>query len=329
MKAIVYTEYGPPEVLQLKEVAKPVPKANEVLIKVYATTVTTGDVNIRNFVFVPPGFRLLARLMFGVRGPKKHILGVELSGEVEAVGKDVTRFKRGDPVFGIDSNSLGAYAEYVCWPEKAALVLKPDNLSYAEAAAISFGAHTALVYLRDKAKIQKGQKILINGASGGVGTHAVQLARYYGAEVTGVCSTRNVEFVKSLGADHLIDYTREDFTRSDKTYDIILDTVGRTTFSGCKAVLKPNGLYLASGGGPRELGQALWTSMAGSQKVLAGPAPEHKEDLLFLKELIEAGKLKAVIDRSYPLEQIVEAHRYVDRGHKRGAVVITVGHIVE
>jgi NADPH:quinone reductase-like Zn-dependent oxidoreductase len=327
MKAIVYTEYGPPDVLQLKEIAKPTPRGNEVLIKVHAATVTTGDVNVRGFTFVPPGFGPLPRLMFGLRKPKRNILGTELAGEVEAVGKDVKLFKKGDQVFGIDSNSLGAYAEYACWPEQGALSRKPANITYEEAAAIPFGAGTALYFLRDVARIQRGQKILINGASGGVGAYAVQLAKYYGAEVTGVCSTANMDLVKSLGADKVIDYTKEDFTQSGGTYDIILDTVvGKTSFSRCKNSLKPQGLYLAVAGGLREMFQMLWTSLIGGRKVLAGSPPERKEELMVLRELVEAGKIKPVIDRRYPLEQTVEAHRYVDTGRKRGSVVIVVAH---
>ena len=324
MKAIVYTEYGPPDVLQLNEVEKPVPKDNEVLIRVCATSVTTGDVNARGFTFVPPGFGPLPRLMFGIRRPKKTILGVELAGEIEAVGKDVTLFKKGDQVFGIDSEHWGAYAEYVCRLESGALAIKPSNMSYEEAAAVPFGAGTALSFLR-KANIRRGQKALINGASGGVGTYAVQLAKYYGAEVTGVCSTSNLELVKSLGADKVIDYTQEDFTKNGETYDIILDAVvGKSSFSRCKGSLTPNGLYLAVAGGLKEAVQMLWSSMTGGKKVLFGPAAESKEDLVFLRELIEAGKIKAVIDRRYPLEQTVEAHRYADKGHKKGNVVITV-----
>jgi len=326
MKAIIYTEYGPPDVLQLTEVAKPVPKDNEVLIRVYATTVTTGDVNMRGFVFVPPGFGPLPRLMFGLRKPNRTILGVELAGEIAAVGKDVRLFKEGDQVFGIDSTALGAYAEYACWPEKGSLAIKPANMSYEEAAAVPFGAGTALYFLRDKANIQRGQKVLINGASGGVGSYAIQLAKYFGAEVTGVCSTTNLELVKSLGADQVIDYTQEDFTQSGETYDLIFDTVGKTSFSGCRNALKQNGLYLAGAGGPQVFVQMAWTSMIGGKKVLAGVAPERKEDLIFLKALIEAGEIKPVIDKCYPLEQMAEAHRYVDKGHKKGNVVITVGH---
>jgi NADPH:quinone reductase-like Zn-dependent oxidoreductase len=327
MKAIVCTKYGPPEVLQLKEVEKPTPKDNEVLVKVHATTVTTGDVNARGFVFVPPGLGLLARLMIGLRKPKKTILGTELAGEIEAVGKDVRLFKEGDQIFGIDGNGLGAYAEYKCLPEEGTLAIKPANMTYEEAAAFPSGALTSLYFLRDKGNIQSGQKVLINGASGSVGTAAVQLAKCFGAEVTGVCSTTNLELVKSLGADKVIDYTQEDFTQSGETYDIIFDTVvGKTSFSHCRNSLKQKGFYLAVAGGLQELIQMLWTSIIGSKKVIfgGGSACERKESLIFLKELIEAEKMISVIDRRYPLEQTAEAHKYVDKGHKKGNVVITV-----
>jgi NADPH:quinone reductase-like Zn-dependent oxidoreductase len=263
--------------------------------------------------------------MFGLRKPKRTILGTELAGEIQAVGKDVKLFKEGDPDFGMPGSGFGAYAEYICLPEDAMLAIKPANITYEEAAAVPFGAHTALFFLRDKGNIQSGQKVLINGASGGVGTYAVQLAKHYGAEVTGVCSTANLELVKSLGADQVINYTQEDFTKNGETYDVIFDTVGKTSFSGCRNSLKQKGLYLAGAGGPETLVQMLWTSMIGGQRVLAGPALEHKEDLIFLKELIEAGQVKPVIDRCYPLEQMAEAHRYVDTGRKKGNVVITVG----
>lgn len=325
MKAIVYKEYGPPDVLQFREVAKPVPRDNEVLIKVHATTVTTGDCNVRGFTFVPGGFRFLARLMFGLRRPKKAILGVELAGEIEAVGESVTQFKKGDQVFGIDGTRLGAYAEYKCMPADAGLAGKPGNLTYEEAAAIPNGALTALTFLRKMAKIQPGQRILINGASGSVGSAAVQIAKHFGAEVTGVCSAANINLVKSLGADKVIDYTRQDFTKNGETYDIIFDTVGKTTFSGCKNSLKEKGIYLAGAGGLQEMLQMLWTSMIGAQKVFAGPSSERREDLFFIRELVEAGKIRPVIDRCYPLEKTAEAHRYVDQGHKKGNVVITVG----
>jgi NADPH:quinone reductase-like Zn-dependent oxidoreductase len=263
--------------------------------------------------------------MLGIRKPKRTILGVELAGEIEAVGKAVTSFRKGDQVFGIDSARWGAYAEYTCRTEAGALAIKPANMTYDQAAAVPFGAGTALFFLRDLAHIQNGQKALIIGASGGVGTYAIQLAKHYGAEVTGVCSTANLELVKSLGADKVIDYTQADFTKNGETYDIILDTVaGKTSFSRCKGSLTPKGRYLAVAGGLQEAVQMLWTSMTGGQKVLWASAPENKEDLIFLKALIEAGKIKAVIDRRYPLEQTAEAHRYADKGHKKGNVVITV-----
>ena len=325
MKAIVYTEYGPAEVLKLAEVAKPTPQANEVLIRTCTATVTAGDVNMRGFTFVPPGFGLLPRLMFGLRKPRLPILGTELAGEVAAVGAAVTLFKEGDAVFGIGSDSVGAYAEYTCRAEQGALALKPANLSCEEAAVLPFGAGTALHFLRNVAKLRPGQTVLVNGASGGVGVYAVQLAAYFGAEVTGVCSTRNVDLVKSLGAHKVIDYTQADFTQSGETYDVILDTVvGKNDFDRCKRVLKPNGLYLAVAGGLREMRQMVWTAITGGKKVIAGTASENREDLLFLKALAEAGQLRPVIDRRFPLAQTADAHRYVDTGRKRGCVVITV-----
>ena len=325
MKAIVYTEYGPPDVLHLQEVEKPTPKANEVLIKVHAATVTAGDCNMRGFTFVPPGFGFLPRLMFGLRKPRKPILGVEAAGEIEAVGRAVTLFKPGDQVFGSNAMRLGAYAEYVCWPENRALALKPAHLTYEEAAALSFGGLAALYFLRDKAKLQKGQQILIIGASGGVGTSMVQIAKYYGAEVTGVCSTQNLALVKSMGADYVVDYTQEEVTKNGKTYDVIADTVcGKASFARYKGSLKPNGLYLAVAGGLREMGQTLWTSIRGGKKVVSGTGGEQSKDLDFLKELAEAGHLKPFIDQSYPLEQTADAHRHADTGRKRGNVVIKV-----
>jgi len=325
MKAIVYRKYGPPDVLQLKEVEKPFPKDDEILIKNYATTVTSGDLRLRSFELPSPLFWLPGRLYFGLIRPKKTILGTELAGEIEAVGKNIKLFKKGDQVFAYTGDGLGAYAEYICLPEDGVVVKKPANMTYEEAAAVPFGASTALYYLRDKVKVQSGHKILINGASGGVGTYAVQLAKYYGAEVTGVCSTTNLELVKSLGADKVIDYTKEDFTENGQSFDIILDTVGKTSFSRCKNSLTQTGVYLAVVLRLPELVQMLWTSMIGGRKVVGGIAPGRIEDLIFLKELIEAGRIKAVIDRRYSLVQIVEAHRYVEQGHKKGNVVITFG----
>jgi len=331
MKAIVFTKYGPPDVLQLKEVEKPTPKDNEVLIKVYATEVSSGDSRMRSS---PASTRFMALLFgfnFGLMRPKNTILGSELAGEIESVGKDVKLFKQGDQVFGSTGKNMGTNAGYVCMPEKpdegeGVLVIKPANITYEEAAAIPFGALTALVFLRDRGNIQSGQKILIYGASGAVGTAAVQLAKYYGAEVTGVCSTTNLELVKSLGADKVIDYTKEDFTKSGQTYDVIYETVGKSSFSRNLSSLKKEGIYLAGSGGLLQMVQMAWTSMIGSKKIVFGPEFGGKEDLIFIKELIEAGKIKSVIDRRYPLEQIVEAHRYVDKGHKKGNVVITVAH---
>ncbi|HSG16922.1 MAG TPA: NAD(P)-dependent alcohol dehydrogenase [Anaerolineae bacterium] len=321
MKAVIYEEYGPPDVLQLTELAKPTPKENEVLIRVHATTVTSGDVRMRAFV-VPRLFWLPGRIALGIRGPKKSLLGCELAGEIETVGNDVKLFAEDDQVYAATTFGPGTYAEYVCLPEDGPVALKPANMTYEEAAAVPFGALSALNFLR-KANIQSGQEVLINGASGAVGTAAVQLAKYYEAEVTGICSTANSELVKSLGADKVIDYTNEDFTQSDQTYDVIYDTVGKLSFSSIENSLKDSGIFLA---GSMTAVQGQWLSMRSSRTVVAGTDSEEAEDLAFLKELIEAGKFKPTIDRRYPLEQIPEAHRYVDKGHKKGNVVITVVH---
>lgn len=324
MKAIVYTKYGSPDVLQLKEVAKPEPKDNEVLIRIYATTVTSGDWRARS-LNMPAGFRLMGRLVFGLSKPRQPILGTELAGEIESVGKQVSKFKVGDQVFAFDGSGMGSYAEYKCMPEDGAVAFKPSNLSYGEAAAISFGGTTALNFFR-RGKLQKGEKVLINGASGGVGTAAVQLARHFGADVTGVCSTANVELVKSLGANRVIDYTREDFTANGETYDVIVDTAGTAPFFRSKGSLKEKGRLLQVLGGLPDLLRSPWVSMTGGKKIIAGPATERPEDVRFLAELAEAGEFKPVIDRRYPFEQIVEAHRYMDKGHKKGNLVITLEH---
>ena len=335
MKAIICTKYGPPEVLQLQEVAKPAPKENEVLIRVRATSVNFGDTMARNFKAITPRefnmpflFWLLAKISFGLREPKITILGSELAGEIEAVGKDVKRFKKGDQVFGYPGQSFGAYAEYLCMPEDGVLAIKPANMIYEEAAVVPYGAIMALNLLR-KMNIQPGQKVLVNGASGGIGSAAVQLVKHFGAEVTGVCGTPRLEFVKSLGADKVIDYTKEDFTQSSETYDLIFDILGKSSFSRCKGSLKQDGRYLLASFKMKHLFQMLWTSMAGSKKVICAIAPGSVEDLISVKELIEAGKIKAVIDRYYPLEEIAEAHRYVETGHKKGNVVITVERSVD
>ncbi len=324
MKAIIYERYGGPDVVELKEVAKPTPKDNEVLIKIYATTVTTGDWRARS-LNVPAGFGLMSRLFFGVSRPRQPILGTELAGKIESVGKDVSKFKVGDQVFAFSGAGMGCHAEYKCMPEDGAVALKPANLTYDEAAALSFGGITALNFFR-RGKLQRGEKVLVNGASGGVGTAAVQLAKHFGADVTGVCSTANVELVRSLGATHVIDYTKEDFTKNGETYDVIVDTVGTAPFSRSKDSLKDGGRLLLVLGGLPDMLQIPWVSMTSSRKVIAGPAAERAEDLRFLAGLAEAGEFKPVIDRRYPLEQIAEAHRYVDTGRKKGNVIITLEH---
>jgi NADPH:quinone reductase-like Zn-dependent oxidoreductase len=330
MKAVIWTEYGPPDVLQLKEVEKPTPKDNEVLIRIDATTVTSGDCEQRSLK-LPFWHALAIRAAAGFKRPERiTILGMELAGEIEAVGKDVKRFGKGDQVFGATGFAgMGACAEYICLPEQTeegALAIKPANMTYEEAAAVPVGGHEALCFLR-QGNIQSGQKVLINGASGTIGPFAVQLAKYFGAEVTAVCSTRNVDLVRSLGADHVVDYTHQDFTKNGETYDFILDVVGKSSFSGSINSLEQKGRYLIADPGPSQMVRGRWTSMISSKKVIFGAAHPKTEDLIFLKELIEEGKIRSVIDRRYPLEQTAEAHRYVEKGHKKGNVVITVAHI--
>jgi NADPH:quinone reductase-like Zn-dependent oxidoreductase len=332
VKAIVYTEYGPPDVLQLQEIEKPTPKDNEILIKVYARSVSYGDITARHFRNITPRefnmptpLLLPTRFLFGFRKPRIKILGAELAGEVEAVGKDVTRFKAGDQVFAYRGMRMGANAEYLCMSETGSVALKPANMTYEEAAAVPYGAMMALNLLK-KVTIHSGQKVLINGASGGIGSYTVQLAKHYGAEVTGVCSTPRLELVKALGADYAIDYTQEDFTQNGKTYDFIFDILGRSSFSRCKNALTPNGRYLLVSFKTGPLFQMLRTSIAGRKKVICVFLSDSSEDLLAVKELVEAGKIKSIIDRCYPLEQTAEAHRYVEAGQKKGHVVITSEH---
>jgi len=329
MKAIVCTKWGSPDVLELKEVEKPTPKDNEVLIRIYATTVTAGDCELRSLKF-PLLMQLIMRIGFGFRGPRKKILGTELAGKIESVGKDVTQFKKGDQVFGSAGIGFGAYAEYICLPEEpgdmeGGVVIKPANMTYEEAATVPFGGRDALHFLR-KGNIRSGQKILINGAGGSIGTFAVQLAKYFGAHVTAVDSTRKLDMLRSIGADRVIDYTQEDFTKNGETYDVIFDVIGKISFSRCKRSIKQNGTYLLANPRISQMVRGLWTSITSSKKVIMQTASGTTEDLIFLRELIEAGKIKSVIDRRYPLEQMAEAHRYVENRGKKGNVVITVEH---
>jgi NADPH:quinone reductase-like Zn-dependent oxidoreductase len=326
MKAYICEKYGPPEVLQLREVDRPVPGDHEILIRVHATTVNAADCNVRGLTYIPSGLGFLAKLMLGFSKPKISIPGSVLAGEVEAVGKEVSSLKPGARVYGTGPE-MGAYAEYACRPENGALARIPDSISYEEAAVVPYGALTALYFLRDKAGVKKGMKVLIHGASGGVGSYAVQLAHYFGAEVTGVCSTANLEFVRSLGADHVIDYTQEDFRSRNETWDVIMDiVVGRTSFSKCKKVLSPKGYYLAVAGGVNDMLQMIRTSITGGRKVVfgGGSSCEKKENLDFLSDLMLRGDLKPVQDRSFPFEQMVEAHRYVEGGHKKGNICVQI-----
>jgi NADPH:quinone reductase-like Zn-dependent oxidoreductase len=320
MKAVVFSEYGSPDVLALSDVAVPVPRDGEVLIRIHATTVTTAECLMRQ------GRPIWGRIIIGLRKPRKGIrtLGTELAGEVKAVGPAVRKFKPGDQVFGFTGFGLGAYAEYTCMKETGSLALKPVNTSFQQAAAAVDGASTALFFLRDKAKVRSGQRVLVIGASGSIGSYAVQIAKHFGAEVTGVCSGQNAELVRSLGADHVIDYTVTDFTASAETYDVIFDTVGRSSFTECKGSLTKHGCYISTTG-LQNVVLALWTSITGGKQVRSGISVDKRQALSFLRDRIEAGELQIVIDRQYPLEQIVQAHRYVDTGRKRGNVVVTVG----
>jgi NADPH:quinone reductase-like Zn-dependent oxidoreductase len=321
LKAIVYTDYGPPNVLRLEEVEKPTPKDNEVLIRIRATTVTAADCSIRK------GDPFISRFANGPWRPRATILGSELAGEVEAVGMNVKRFSIGDQVFGATGARFGTYAEYIALPVESALAIRPANVTYKE--AVCSGFLTALPFLRDQAKLQSGQKALINGASGSVGAAAVQLAKLFGAEVVGVCGAAHAELVRSLGADQVIDYTKEDFTKTGQIYDVIFDTVGKSTFGRCQASLTPRGIYLTTVPTLAIMLQMLWTARFASRKAMIAftglrPASEKTKDLLFLNGLLEAGKYRPVIDRCYPLAQLPEAHQYVEKGHKAGDVVISL-----
>lgn len=320
MKAVIYKAYGPPDVLHAVDVHKPNPAPDDVLIQVHATTVTAGDVNIRGFAFVPSGLRLITRLIFGLRKPRHTILGTEVAGEIVAVGERVTRFKVGDAVFGIGSSELGAYAEYVTRNAAKALALIPDRMTFEQAASLPFGATTALYFLKDRANVQPGQQVLVNGASGGVGVFAVQIAKALGAEVTAVCSKRNFGIVDDLGADHVINYTRDDFTKNHATYDVIFDTVhGAMTFRQAEPALKPDGLYLAVAGGLSEMIRAIW-----NKRIIVGASPETAEAMDTLVAMVQTGQIKPFIDRTYSLEGTADAHRYVETRRKRGSVVIKV-----
>jgi len=327
VRAILHARYGPPDLLRFEEVARPKPRNKEVLIKIHATTVSTGDCNMRNFTFVTKSMLPMAKLMFGIGKPwKERILGTELAGEIVGVGEGVVRFKLGDRVFGSTGMAGGGHAQFACLHENAALAIKPDSLSWEDAVSLPFGANTALYYLRDLGKIQGAQKLLIIGASGSIGSAGVQLAKYFGASVTAVCSGANAELVKSLGADKVIDYTKEDFTKIAETHDLILDVVGVTTFERCKHLLEPQGIFLSCIMGLPDVAQSLWTSSIGGKKMRGGVAINNPQRMAFVARLAASGKLKPVIDRSYPLEQTAQGFKHVERGHKKGNVVITVEH---
>ncbi len=322
MKAIICSKYGPPEVLNMAEIEKPIPKKTEVLVKIHATTVSIGDSRIRGFR-VPLSFWIPARLTLGLRKPNKAVLGSVFAGEIEAVGSDVQHFSKGDHVFGSTGHNLGAYAEYICIPENGCLSIKPIDLTYEEAAAIPWGGNTALYFLR-KGDIRKDQKVLIYGASGSVGSSAVQIAKYFGAEVTGVCSTDNLDMVKSLGADEVIDYKSTDFTRNGEKYDVIFDTVGKSPITGTINSLKSTGIYIHAMTTPATEIRIRLGLMGSKKKMIGGTFSPNAEFINYLKKLVEDGHLKPVIDRIYPMAQMVDAHRYVDKGHKKGNVIITI-----
>lgn len=319
MKAIVCTKYGTPDVFKLQEIDTPIPKNHEVRIKIHAASIGPADCTFRKG-------SPIVKLVYGLKRPKNSILGAELSGEIDAIGKGVLKYKVGDQVFGLSARTLGAQAEYKCLHEDTPLVIKSSNMTYEEAVAICDGAPTALTFLRDKAKLQHGQHVLINGASGAVGIYAVQIAKYLGAEVTGVCSTTNIEMVKSHGADKVVDYTKEDFTKNGQTYDVIFDVVGKRSFSQCKGSLSKRGTYLSTVLSLSILSDMLKTTMFGKKKAIFVTAGlmQNQANLNYLKDLYEVGKIKAVIDRRYPLEEVAEAHRYVEKGHKKGNVITTL-----
>ncbi|PQJ26962.1 NAD(P)-dependent alcohol dehydrogenase [Salinibacter sp. 10B] len=322
MKAVLAPEYGSPDVLQIADVPKPSIRKNEVLIRVRAATVSSGDSRVRSLT-VPTGFKLLSRLLFGIMRPRQPILGTEFSGEIEAVGEDVKRFGVGDSVFAYSDGKMGAHAEYVAMPEEGPLAHKPPNLTYEEAAALSFGGVTALRFLQ-WGGLQEGETVLVNGASGSVGTAAVQLARHFGASVTGVCSTGNVEWVQSLGAHRVIDYTKEDVREIGDVYDVIVDTAGTLPYSRSKHLLRDGGRLLLVLGSLPDMLRAPWVALTSTKRVVAGAASGRREDMEFLASLAESGAFTPVIDRSYPLEHIADAYRYVEQGHKKGNVVLTV-----
>lgn len=331
MKAIVYTEYGDPDVLKIQEVEKPYPKSNEVLVRIHAVSVNYGDLIGRNFKNIsarefnmPLLFWIVARFGFGLKNPKRKILGNTFAGEIEMIGNDVKQFSEGEQVFGYKGEKMECYAEYLCMPENGIISLKPSNMTYEEASVVPYGTIMALNLLK-KANIQRGEKVLIVGASGGIGSAAVQLAKYhFGADVTGVSGTAGTEFVNNLGADKVIDYKKEDFTKSKETYDLIFDILGKGTFSAYKPLLNHKGIYLLASFKTKKLLQMLWTSIVGGKKVVCALAVPKTEDLIFVKTLIEEGKIKSIIDKCFPLEQSADAHKYIESENRRGNVVIKV-----